>query len=39
LGKACERNQVDIMRRRMDASVLLVKALGSGWHVDELPQF
>jgi len=34
-----ERNQVDIMRRRMDASVLLVKALGGGWHVDELPQF
>ena len=36
---ANERNQVDIMRRRMDASVLLVKALGGGWHVDELPQF
>ncbi len=35
---ANERNQVDIMRRRMDASVLLVKALGGGWHVDELPQ-
>jgi NodT family efflux transporter outer membrane factor (OMF) lipoprotein len=33
-----ERNQVDIMRRRMDASVLLVKALGGGWHVDDLPQ-
>jgi len=26
------------MRRRMDASVLLVKALGGGWHVDDLPQ-
>ena len=36
---ANERNQVDIMRRRMDASVLLVKALGGGWHVDDLPQF
>ena len=36
---ANERNQVDILRRRMDASVLLVKALGGGWHVDELPQF
>ena len=35
---ANERNQVDIMRRRMDASVLLVKALGGGWHVDDLPQ-
>jgi len=36
---ANERNQVDIMRRRMDAAVLLVKALGGGWHVDDLPQF
>jgi hypothetical protein len=26
-----ERNQVDIRRRRMDANVLLVKALGGGW--------
>ena len=34
-----ERNQVDIMRRRMDASVLLVKALGGGWNVTDLPQF
>ena len=33
-----ERNQVDIMRRRMDASVLLVKALGGGWNVADLPQ-
>ncbi|HEY3154082.1 MAG TPA: efflux transporter outer membrane subunit [Candidatus Binatia bacterium] len=36
---ANERNQVDIMRRRMDASVLLVKALGGGWRIDDLPQF
>ena len=35
---ANERNQVDIMHRRMDASVLLVKALSGGWHVDDLPQ-
>lgn len=35
---ANERNQVDIMRRRMDASVLLVKALGGGWNVTDLPQ-
>jgi outer membrane protein TolC len=34
-----ERNQVDILRRRMDASVLLVKALGGGWNVADLPQF
>jgi len=33
-----ERNQVDILRRRMDASVLLVKALGGGWNVTDLPQ-
>ena len=33
-----QRNQVDILRRRMDASVLLVKALGGGWNVRDLPQ-
>jgi NodT family efflux transporter outer membrane factor (OMF) lipoprotein len=33
-----ERNQVDILRRRMGASVLLVKALGGGWHVADLPE-
>jgi NodT family efflux transporter outer membrane factor (OMF) lipoprotein len=33
-----ERNQVDILRRQMDASVLLVKALGGGWNVADLPQ-
>jgi NodT family efflux transporter outer membrane factor (OMF) lipoprotein len=35
---ANQRNQVDILRRRMDASVLLVKALGGGWNVQDLPQ-
>ena len=34
-----ERNEVDILRRRMDASVLLVKAVGGGWDVSELPEF
>ena len=28
---ANERNQVDIRRRRMNAAVLLVKALGGSW--------
>ena len=32
-----ERNDIDIMRRRMDASVLLIKALGGGWDVTKLP--
>src|SRR5256884_1745807 len=33
-----QRNEIDILRRRMDASVLLVKALGGGWDVSELPK-
>src|SRR5262249_30813490 len=32
-----ERNAIDILRRRMDASVLLIKAIGGGWHVTDLP--
>ena len=36
---ANERNAIDILRRRMDASVLLVKALGGGWNVSKLPTF
>ena len=34
-----ERNDIDIMRRRMDASVLLIKALGGGWSTANLPTF
>lgn len=33
-----ERTAVEILRRRMDASVSLVKALGGGWNVSQLPR-
>jgi NodT family efflux transporter outer membrane factor (OMF) lipoprotein len=33
-----ERNQVEIRRRRMDAAVLLVKALGGGWTAAAVPK-
>ena len=33
-----ERNDIDIVRRQMDASVLLIKALGGGWNVNQLPK-
>jgi NodT family efflux transporter outer membrane factor (OMF) lipoprotein len=33
-----QRNDIDIERRRMDASVLLVKAIGGGWDTSQLPR-
>jgi NodT family efflux transporter outer membrane factor (OMF) lipoprotein len=32
-----ERTEVDILRRRMDATVALIKAVGGGWDVSKLP--
>ena len=32
-----QRNDIDILRRRMDASVLLIKVLGGGWDRTQLP--
>ena len=33
-----ERNDIDILRRRLEANVLLFKALGGGWTMAQLPK-
>lgn len=38
IALANARNDIDIQRRRMDASVLLVKAVGGGWDASQLPR-
>jgi len=35
---ANERNDIDLMRRRLDANVLLIKAIGGGWDIADLPK-
>jgi NodT family efflux transporter outer membrane factor (OMF) lipoprotein len=37
IALADERGEIDIQRRRMDASVLLIKALGGGWNIKDMP--
>ena len=39
IALADERNDIDIERRRMDASVLLVKSVGGGWNTSQLPRY
>jgi NodT family efflux transporter outer membrane factor (OMF) lipoprotein len=33
-----QRNDIDIVRRRLDSTVLLIKALGGGWNTAQLPK-
>jgi outer membrane protein TolC len=34
-----ERNDIDLRQREMDASVLLIKAIGGGWDATQLPNY
>jgi hypothetical protein len=33
-----ERNDIDLMRQRFDANVLLLKATGAAWDISVLPK-
>lgn len=34
-----QRNDIELRRREMDASVLLIKAVGGGWDASQLPKY